>query len=1076
VIKGFRSTALARNRLYGDSDAELLRAELFNTEQLQRHAVTLASQQEIDPRAGPDRLLPRLADNERLLLAAYDLVRTTAQPAQRVVPPEVWLLDNFYLIEQQIRLARRHLPRGYSRQLPRLAGGPFAGFPRVYELALELISHQDGQLDADNATNFVAAYQSVAPLKLGELWAFPIMLRLALLENLRRVGLRIARRREERDAATDWANRMLDIAEREPKQLIQLLAEFAAAHADAPLTAPFVEEFHARLQAHRPSLAFAQTWIEHQLKEQGVTPTQLLQAASRAEAANQISIAHSTTSLRFISALDWREFVEELSSVERVLREDPAGTHAGQDFATRDRYRHVVEDIARKASRSESDVARAAVALAEAARDRSGANARSAHVGYYLIGPGREMLERNVGARRAWRTRVDRGVLALRLPLYLAAIFVLTALAVFGVIVVAAELGPADWRWWFLASSGGIGASALAVSLVNRFAALLVQPRLLPRRDFSQGIPDDHRTMAVVPSLLTDPVGVADLLEALEIRYLGNRDPNLFFALLTDYGDASEQSLADDDTLLALAREGIEALNETYREDRRCIFYLFHRPRVWNPIERLWMGHERKRGKLEQFNALLREGPQSAAGAAFSDIVGDLAILDSIRYVVTLDTDTQLPRDSARALVGNMAHPLNRPVYDASAGRVVEGYAILQPLASISLASAGQSRFARLFSGEAGIDPYTREVSDVYQDLFAEGSFIGKGIYDVDTFRQAVDGRFPENLILSHDLVEGGYARSALVTDVDVIEEHPASYLIDVSRRHRWIRGDWQVAGWLLSRVPGPGGTRRPNPLSALSRWKILDNLRRSLVPPALLAFVAGGWAFGAGPAWLWALFVAAVALLPTLVGAAVDLAHRPVDREWRAHLILTARSTGRPIALALLSLAFLPYDALINLDAIARSGLRMPFTHRGLLLWQTPPYAKRNGDVVCTCPCGRARRRARRCSAGGVAHVVAGAGGVVLLPVRRLAHQPAVARASAEPERIAATVPADVGTTDMALLRRLRRPGRQLAAARQLPGASCPERRVAHVADQYRYGAAREPGRLRPRIHPSRRAAAAHR
>ncbi len=359
--------------------------------------------------------------------------------------------------------------------------------------------------------------------------------------------------------------------------------------------------------------------------------------------------------------------------------------------------------------------------------------------------------------------------------------------------------------------------------------------------------------MVVVPTLLSRLQEIDDLLEALEIRYLGNRDPNLFFALLTDFPDAPECTLPGDGALLAHAHAAVEALNETYREDRPCIFYLFHRPRVWNPVERVWMGYERKRGKLEQFNALLRGGEQTA----FSEIVGDVSILSSIKYVITLDTDTQLPRDAARTLVGNIAHPLNRPVYDADKARIVEGYAILQPRASISLTSAGQSRFTKLFVGESGIDPYSRQVSDVYQDLFGEGSFIGKGIYDVDAFRQAVDGRFPENLILSHDLLESGYARSALVTDVELIEEHPASYTMEASRRHRWIRGDWQLAGWLLPRVPGPPNVnkqaneldaskpqRQPNPLSIVG----VENFRQPSTQPR--ATVVAGPADGRVAAW----------------------------------------------------------------------------------------------------------------------------------------------------------------------------------------------------------------------------------
>ena len=924
----------------------MLRSELFSIEQLKRHALTLAGQHSIDPDPGPDRLLPRLADNARVLLAAYDVVTAAATPGQRIVPAEAWLLDNFYLIEQQIGMARRHLPRGYSRQLPRLADGPSAGFPRIYDLALELISHMDGRVDSDNATQFVAAYQSVEPLKLGELWAFPIMLQLALLENLRRVGVRIARRREERDAAITWADRMLVTAAEEPNQLIQLLAEFA--NADVPLTAPFVEEFYARLQAQGPAMAFVQTWVEHKLFEQGVTATQLSAAAARTAATNQISIANSIGSLRFIGAMDWRDYVESLSVVEQTLREDPAGMYASQDFATRDRYRHVIEDVARSCTNSSCNelmVAREAIVLAQAAAERLNTDDRSAHVGFYLIDRGRQTLERVVGCRVPWKSRFIRASRQFRLFLYLGAILLLTLLSTSVMLFSFDGFGPGDWRFWFFAITGILAASALVTPLVNLLVTLFLPPRALPRLDFSKGIPVAHRTMVVVPTLLGRPQEVDDLLEALEIRYLGNRDANLFFALLTDFRDAPERTQPGDAEILTYARAAVEALNETYREDRRCIFYLFHRPRVWNPVEQVWMGYERKRGKLEQFNALLRGEKQTA----FSDIVGDISILTSIKYVITLDTDTQLPRDAARTLIANMAHPLNRPAYDADKGRIVEGYAILQPRASISMTSAGQSRFARLFAGESGIDPYTREVSDVYQDIFGEGSFIGKGIYDVDAFRQAVDGRFPENLILSHDLLESGYARSALVTDVDLIEEHPSSYAIEASRRHRWIRGDWQLAGWLLPRVPGPPdanglrATRQPNPLSALSIWKILDNLRRSLVSPALLALLVGGWLFGPGAVWFWTLLVAAVVFLPVTLSTMIEFIRKPEERDWLLHLILTGRSAGRPFVLALLSLSLLPYDTLICVDAILRSGVRMVFTRHGLLLWQLRSYASRN-------------------------------------------------------------------------------------------------------------------------------------
>ncbi|MFZ1295477.1 MAG: cyclic beta 1-2 glucan synthetase, partial [Pseudomonadales bacterium] len=573
-----------------DHDTELLRSELLSIEQLKRHAVTLAGQHRIDPGPGPDRLLPRLDDNEQVLLAAYDIVTATATPGQRPVPAETWLLDNFYLIEQQIGMARRHLPRGYSRQLPRLADGMAAGFPRIYDLALELISHTDGRVGSDNCAQFIAAYQTAHPLLLGELWAFPIMLQLALFENLRRVAVRIARRREELDAAILWADRMLEAAEREPKQLIQLLAAFA--NADVPLTAPFVEEFYARLQSQGAAMAFVQTWVEQKLLGQGVTAAQLSEVAGRTAATNQISIANSIGSLRFIGNMDWRNYVESLSVVEQTLREDPVAMHARQDFATRDRCRHAVEDLARGCACSEIGVAREAIVLAQSAAELRGTGDRSAHVGYYLIDRGRQELERAVSCRLSWKARFELASRHIRLFLYLGPILLLTALATAVVLFSFGGLTPGDWRAWFFALTGVVSTSALAVALVNRVVTLLLSPRVLPRLDFSRGIPDGHRTMVVVPTLLGTLQDIDDLLEALEIRYLGNRDPNLYFALLTDFRDAPEQTQPGDEALLAHARSAVEALNATYCEDRPCIFYLFHRPRLWNPVERVWMGYE----------------------------------------------------------------------------------------------------------------------------------------------------------------------------------------------------------------------------------------------------------------------------------------------------------------------------------------------------------------------------------------------------------------------------------------------------------------------------------------------------
>jgi cyclic beta-1,2-glucan synthetase len=917
-----------------------LPAELFSGEQLQRHARMLAGRHRLDPRHGPDRLLAQLAENEQILVQTRDLVTAAEARGLRVSSAGEWLLDNYYRIEQQIRLTRLHLPKTYSRELPRLMTGPTAGFPRVYDIALELIAHVDGRVDAANVSGFVDAYQSIAPLTLGELWAVPIMLRLGLIENLRRVAADIARRRRHQDLANRWADRLLAAAEKGPKDVLQVLA--AMAQADPAFTNPFVEEFSLRLQGQGAALAIVQSWVEHRLAEQGLTREQLQRADSQVQAASEVSIGNSLGSLRFLIEMDWREFVETLSVVELALRSDPAGVYGAMDFATRDRYRHRIEALARRVKLAETDVARTVVRLAAEAAHRDGTQARTAHVGFYLIDKGRPHLEGLLHVPRSLRGIAGRAARRSPLAWYLGPVLLLTAAAtlLLGVIL---PFGMDDWRFWPSALLGMIAASQAALAVVNMLVNVLVPPHALPRLDFSKAIPSDHRTMVVIPTLLTGAQAITELLEGLEIRYLGNRDQNLWFALLTDFHDAPLAVQPDDAALLKMTRDGITALNRKYETEGRTVFFLFHRPRVWNPYERLWMGYERKRGKLEQFNALLRGGPRES----FSEIVGDPAILPSIKYVITLDTDTALPRDAARRLVGTMAHLLNRPRIDPKTLRVVEGYAILQPRTPISLLAAGRSRFARLSAGDAGIDPYTREVSDVYQDVFAEGSYVGKGIYDVDAFRRSTEGRFPQNLILSHDLVESGFARSALVTDVELYEDHPASFAIEMSRRHRWIRGDWQIAGWLLPWVPVPAGKRRPNTLPALARWKIFDNLRRSLVPPAQVLLLLGGWTLAPEPAGLWTLIVIALLVGPLPCAALLELVRKPRGRPWVAHLDATARSLGRELAHAGLALATLPYRAVVNLHAILVSGVRMLFTRRGLLAWHTPGYAKRNAAAT---------------------------------------------------------------------------------------------------------------------------------
>lgn len=909
-----------------------LRSELFSADQMEQHGKNLAAMRKLTQKRPRDHLMTRLAANEAVLTSVCGRLTTAVKTNQQITPASEWLLDNFYLIEEQIRTARRHMPKGYNQELPRLLNGPSAGLPRVYDIALEIISHGDGRIDSENLSRFVAAYQTVSALKLGELWAIPIMLRLALIENLRRVAVRIAADRVDCDLASAWAEQMMTVAEKDPKSLVLVIADMA--RSQPPMSNPFVSEFTRRLQGQSLALALPLTWIEQVLAESGLTIEQLVHTGNQLQAADQVSISNSIGSLRFLGAMDWREFVENMSLVEQTLCEDPSGAYSKMDFASRDRYRHAIEKIAKRSSFTETEVARCAIQLAHAAQTGNpDSDERATHVGFYLIDRGLRELEVQVQARSSVVEKIKKRGALHALGVYLGAIVLLTLFFSAGLITVAYAQGAPGGLLVLIGLLGLLATSQLALALVNWLATLFVHPQPLPRMDFSAGIPVQSRTLVVVPTMLTHLQNIDNLVEALEVRFLSNQDDNLYFALLTDLRDAHEENLADDAPMLQLAQAGIEALNAKYSTTEKSIFFLLHRPRRWNPQERIWMGYERKRGKLADLNALLRDETHSNAGKSFSHIVGDTTCLANVKYVITLDTDTQLPRDVARQLVGAMAHPLNRPRYDELQQRVCEGYGILQPRVSVSLEGTNRSHYARLHGGEVGIDPYTHAVSDVYQDVFGEGSFIGKGIYEVDTFERALNARFPENQILSHDLLEGCYARAGLLSDVHLYEDYPAHYSMDVSRRHRWIRGDWQLLGWLLPSIPGPGKLRLSNSLSRLSQWKLFDNLRRSLVPMALTLLLLSGWAVLTSP-WLWTLAVISIILIPPLITSVLELFYKPCDVLLRQHLAATLDTATQRLAQATFNLTCLPYEAYFSMDAIVRTLGRMLFTRGRLLEW----------------------------------------------------------------------------------------------------------------------------------------------
>ena len=923
------------------SNEDPIREELFSVERLEQYAAELAAEHSItpNPRRGR-RLLPRLEENGRRLVSIYRVLADAMSNDRMVSPAAEWLVDNFHIIEDQLREIRHDLPKGYYRELPKLAEGLLQGYPRVYAIALALIAHTDSRLDPQTLARFIRAYQHVAPLSIGELWAIAITLRVALVENLTRLAIRIAAARRARDEADKLAERLLETAGREPEQMSELLeaAMGKAKHLDRAFIRAFIVQLAQRLRDQDPEVWPALDWIEQQLVLESSSIEQTVHAEHQRQAAAQATVGNIITSMRLLSTLEWKEFFESVSQVDPILATDPAGAYPLMDFETRDRYRHVVEKISKRTRSSEQDIARHAISLAERAKENDPNDTRRAHVGYYLVDRGRSKFEEEVHYRPRLYELVPRAVLKHPTAWYLGTLTVMTALFLIPFLWYAYAVGASPAALLAIALLIVVPVSDFVLSALNLDVTLIFRPTPLPKMNTESGTPEHSLTFVVIPTILNSEETVRSLLENIEVQFLANRDDNIYFALLGDFADSASESMEDDDRILEAAAKGIEGLNYRYKEFAPARFYLFQRHRLWNAAEGKWMGWERKRGKLHEFNRLLRGANDTSYIAATTDP----AFLARVRFVITLDSDTQLPRDSARRLIGTALHPLNHARIDPILNRVTEGYGILQPRVSMTLESSSRSLFARIFSGHTGVDPYTTAVSDVYQDLFGEGNYTGKGLYDVDAFEAALAGRVPENLLLSHDLFESLYARAALATDVEFLDDYPSQYDSYARRQHRWTRGDWQIARWIFPRIRDERGRPLRNQLPLISRWKIVDNLRRSMVAPALLLWLAAAWAILPGSAALWTFVILVIIAFPVYAHVTNALLLHPRGIPWTSHFWSIWGDIRTNTAQVALSFTFIAHQAYLQVDAILLTFYRKLISKKKLLEWVTAAEADR--------------------------------------------------------------------------------------------------------------------------------------
>lgn len=852
------------------------------------------------------------------LIKFYKGLCEDAQNKRRLVPAAEWFLDNFHIISEQVKEIEYSLPRGHYQSLPILRNGNYKGKPRIYAIAVDIVLLADGKLEEEIISTFLENYQTETPLTIGELWAVPFMLRIALIKKIREVADKVEESQNYLEKAKIWSERLIKSLEVSEEALSQVFNDHDKAI--SLITPAYGEQMLHIMREYGTDTAPIIRWLDKKLALQGLDADKIVQNEHQIQTSLQVLTGNIITSMRFLSGIRWEDVFEKLSLVEHILSNDPAEVYPLMEFASRDYYRNRVELLSKKMGISELSVAEKAVECAKEAAKNPDIEDRFRHVGYYLIGNGTKTLEgKQINKSGDYTSLYYLCTVALISSGLFCLFFYLLSLSekrisagimIFEIILILVPL------------------VSLTLIILNWMVTHIFPPHHIPKYDFKTGIPDKYRTIVIIPTLLINKKQTRELVEQLEVFYLANNEKNLHFALVGDFKDSVDKEIHGENEILDTAVKGIEELNIKYSQDGQDIFYFFHRTRKWNESQGSWMGWERKRGSIVEFNRLLR----GAQDTSYSTYVGDLSILPEIKYVITIDADTQLPRDTAKRLIGAMAHPLNKPILNQSASKVIEGYGLIQPRIKVSVDSANSSVFSLIFSGQAGIDPYTTAISDIYQDLFQEGIFTGKGIYDVDIFNNVLNNTIPENSVLSHDLLEGAHMRTGLATDIELIDGYPSNYIAYSMRLHRWVRGDWQLIPWIRPTVENAKGETVSNPLDIMAKWKIIDNMRRSLYSPTVLLSFLLGLAFSSNTFFLWFGFLIMVTGAPLML----DIVDSILSRR-KSHFEIK-----NSFYQFLLSIVFLPYQSYLMTDAVLRTLFRVFYTRKNMLEWVTAADAER--------------------------------------------------------------------------------------------------------------------------------------
>ncbi len=908
-----------------------IRSEIFGPQRFAQHGRSLgATHRAARATARTASFFPRIRQNIAALREAHQYISTQVRVGYDISPAAEWLIDNFQLIETQVSEIHKGLPRGYFRTLPILQDEPLAGLPRVYGIAWALVAHTDSAVDEDLYIEFLGAYQETRELTLSELWALPTTLRVVLIENLRRLAERVATNKAAREVANLCCDRISSYSTAQLDQLLSLMSQRGAGRVFLVQVALRLGDSTTTTQNDVAGRYWQ--WLQISLPDLAAAQTQ----QPLDQAADNLSMSNAVKALRAIGEVEWAQVIGRSSPLMRLMLTLPL--FESEDDATRNRTLHDIERLALKCRQREIDVARTLLDLIGANESQ---DSPQAVAGHWLCGEGKRVLmgrlRRRAKTRAGWPVNPKKLALPIYLGTLLAGTFALVAWILLhhniGEVASTSTLGES----LLIAALMLFPASEAVVAVTNRVISESARPVFLPRLALNDGLAPEHRVMVVIPGLLASNADAQNLVHRLRLHYLANPERHAQFALLTDWMDATAQCLPTDQALLDETLRLLTALNSMHPVDQDADprFILLHRNRTFSETEQAWIGWERKRGKLEQLVKSLATGDNMA----FLDLGIASRISSGTRYVLTLDSDTRLPPGRLRELVAVAAHPQNRPRLDEAKRRVISGYSIFQPRVVTPLPAARNATlFHWLFSGQLGIDAYSAAASEIYQDIFGEGTFTGKGLLDVQAMHQVLAGRLPVDRILSHDLLEGALARCAGVTDITLIEDAPFHPDVAASRMHRWMRGDWQLLPILAS--------PKTYPLRGINRWKMIDNLRRSLVPPMSLVLLASSLAgYGLSP-WAALLLVTAAFSAGPVLGAVAGFAPSRDDLARVYFYHLAAIDLGRAVSGGLWWLAQLLQQTMLSADAIFRALYRMAISRRKLLQWMPAASAEAKTSV----------------------------------------------------------------------------------------------------------------------------------